>query len=261
MNVTRQTRTGNLVVTQDATAGAPKPPHTTLLDVVYVVRPGTNNESLRYSLRSLVNMPHGNVYISGGQPEWLHGTRGVVKDVGDMELPDQEDSNLNLYLAAGVPEVSENFIFMNDDFFIMEPITELDDFHQGSLDAKIASYRTDNRFHQAYSLITTKRELIKRGLGPDLLSYELHLPMVFNKAKLMGMFNSWQEPLFALRPRTMYGNLYNLKGVNTSDAKDSTNPEAKFLSSGTDFDISLAGERVRARFPRPGAYEPPAITG
>ena len=239
------------------TASLANPPHATLLDVVYVVREGKDNESLRYSLRSLANLTHGKVYISGGKPDWVINVGHIKKDV-EMEMPDQEDSNLNLYLATGIPEISENFVFMNDDFFIMRP-GDLPYMHQGSLDDRIRAYRSDHRFHQAYSLIKTKQELIRRGYGPQLFSYELHMPMVFNKARLRKMFDSWGEPLFALRPRTMYGNMYKLNGVNTPDAKNSINPEERFLSTGSDFDISIAGDRVRSRFNQQSTYESTAI--
>lgn len=249
----RQTRTGNLVVTQAETAGAPH--LNNLLDVVYVVRDDdASNESLRYSLRSLINLPHRNVYISGGKPSWIKNCYHVAKDIGDMEIPEQEDSNLNLYLATTVPTLSDDFIFMNDDFFIMKPTESIEVMHQGSLDDRIAQYKSDHRFHQAYSLIKTREVLLRYGCQ-NLLSYELHMPMIFNKRKLWALFQDWEEPLFALRPRTMYGNLYKINGVNTLDAKNSTNPEERFISTGADFDISIAGELVHAKFTRPSSYE------
>lgn len=256
VDVTMQTRTGNHLVTGAETAASLSLKD---LDVVYVVRPGENNESLRYSLRSLANMPHRKVYLSGECPKWADGVYVVAKD-SDMEMPEQEDSNLNLFVAARQQDVSDNFIFMNDDFFIMEPTSEIPVMHQGDLDQRIITYKADHRFHQAYSLIKTKQALIRRGFGPQLLSYELHMPMIFNKKLLLRMFADWDQPLFALRPRTMYGNMYKLNGEFTTDAKNSINPEARFLSTGVDFDISLAGERVRNQFRGPGTYEPPTIS-
>lgn len=249
-NVTAQTRTG-------------KPPamdgrdRSATLDIVYVVRPGAENESLRYSLRSLTNLAHGKVYISGGMPPWCRDVYHIIKEV-DQELPDQEDSNLNLLLAALDPDLSENFILMNDDFFIMQK-GDLPFMHQGPLQARIDQYRVGNRYHQAYSLIRTQGVLADLGIPPEeQLSYELHIPMVMNKANVIHMFNVWKETgleLFALRPRTMYGNLYKINGVNTQDAKETADPKARFLSTGVDFDISLTGDIVRAKFRNKGAYE------
>jgi len=264
-NVKRQTRAGNPVVTQAGTAGAPN--HLTDLDVVYVVREGETNESLIYSLRSLDNIPHGKVFISGGCPPELKGVYHIQKDAGGMEMPDQEDSNLNLFLASINPDLSDDFIFMNDDFFILKKLPEIPVMHQGSLDERIAAYRSDNRFHQAYSLIRTRDVLMTlNNYNPaePLLSYELHMPMVMNKYKLAYMFEMWRSlglELFALRPRTMYGNMYKLKGVNTRDAKNTVDTEGRFTSTGVDFDISLAGDIVRREFSKPGAYEQAYISG
>ena len=41
-------------------------------DVVYCVKDDPDNEELRYSLRSLKNLPHQKVWIYGGGPKWLN---------------------------------------------------------------------------------------------------------------------------------------------------------------------------------------------
>ena len=46
-------------------------------DIVYVVRPGERNEELRYSLRSLSNLPHGRVWIAGYMPKWVTGVEHI----------------------------------------------------------------------------------------------------------------------------------------------------------------------------------------
>lgn len=255
MDVKPQTREGNPAAMLDETSAAPSSPHTPL-DVVYVTREGGDTESLRYSLRSLANIPHGTVWISGGLPSWCGNVNHIYKDLEGNEVPEQEDSNLNLYQACLVPTLSEQFIFMNDDFFIMQPMEAIPTMHQGSLDAVIERYKTGNRFHQAYSLVKTKQELMRLGFAPgELLSYELHMPMIFSKSKVIEMFQEYPQPLFALRPRTMYGNKYKLKGAYQEDAKDTPNQEVALLSTGADFAISLTGERVRARFRTPSAHE------
>ena len=39
------------------------------MDLVYLVRPGEQNEELRWSLRSLVNLPHERVFEVGSHVE------------------------------------------------------------------------------------------------------------------------------------------------------------------------------------------------
>lgn len=249
MEVTGQTRTGNPAVMPDETAALSS------CDVVFVVRPGERNEALRYSLRSLKNLPHRKVYIVGYVPSWVRNVVPVFRDQSNQA--DQENSNANLLTATLQPELSDDFVFMNDDFFVLQPTDELSAMHQGPLDARIRAYRSGERMHQAYSLITTKRELLRLGWPPDTLSsYELHLPMLLNKQKLWRLFDYWLNyrhlPLFALRPRTLYGNVYKLNGSITQDAKGSADPQGQFTSTTTGFsgpDAALVQSRFSTRSP------------
>lgn len=225
------------------------------MDIVYPVGPG-RHEELRYSLRSLENIPHDKVWLVGDPPAWSQQTNNLRRD--QSNLPPQSNSNANLFYAALQDDLSDDFIFMNTDFFIMQPTETVPNMHMGSLDDLIQRYETGNRFHQAYSLITTRNWLLKHGYGPDLLSYELHMPMVFNKHKVVQLIRDFTktQALFTLRPRTCYGNAYNLNGEMVNDAKNSSDTEACFIS-GTDFGADdRAAKLVRQRFTNPGPYEP-----
>lgn len=252
MNVTGQTRAGNQAVMSDGTA-SPRP-DLSKCDVVYVVRPGEDNEELRFSLRSLVNLPHRRVYIAGYVPTWCVNVFPVWTDQKDK--PDQENSNANLKAALQDLELSDDFVFMNDDFFITEPVTDIPALHQGPLDERIATYRTGGRMHQAYSLMTTRRALRQVPSAPDeLLSYELHMPMLMNKRRAQLMFKLWRANLQGLRPRTLYGNLYHISGKETQDAKGITESQEHFISSIRNVRSDAIWELLRQRFPTPCKYE------
>lgn len=224
------------------------------MDVVYVVRPGDTNESLRYSLRSLKNIPHDNVFIAGYRPYWV---RNVVASERDQEnVPDLENVNKNLILTILDPRLSDYFILMNDDFFIMEEMDHIPVLHQGPLQERIDTYKSDNRFHQAYSLVKTQQRLQELGVAPeDMRSFELHVPMVFHKEKLLRMYMQSAYPLFAIRPRTLYGNLYDCQGEKSYDVKESIDEKSPFLSAGRDFESSPTGRIVKERFTDPSPYE------
>lgn len=230
------------------------------MDVVYVVRPGDDNEDLRYSLRSLANLPHRHVFIVGHCPEWVAGVRKFETDQANR--PDQENSNNNLRIAADSPFLSDNFIFMNDDFMIMQPVTKAPVLHQGSLDERIEAYKSNNRMHQAFSLIATRTELRRLIPTAPLLSYELHMPMTFNRAKVQQMFKLWAttgRPLFSLRPRTFYGNLYQIEGELTQDAKTTSRQESsQYISTVSNTGDSDCWRYIRERFTSPSHYERPA---
>ena len=249
ISVTAQTRTGNLAVMSDETAGL----HLSQCDVVYVVRAEETNEDLRHSLRSLANLPHAKVYIAGYCPSWVRNAIAVPRD--QEKQSNQENSNLNLLAAASLEDLSDNFIFMNDDFFIMQPSPELPLMHMGPLDDIITRYKSNNRMGQAWSLIATRDELRRVVPDRELLAYELHMPMVMNKYKVREMFDGWKRSVMALRPRTYYGNLYGKEGVITEDAKEVPDASKPYISTAYGEYGSPTHELVRATFSAACNYE------
>jgi hypothetical protein len=221
------------------------------MDIVYVVRQGDKNETLRYSLRSLKNLPHDKVFISGYTPSWVKGVISLNRSQGGYS--DLENSTLNLKGAIAQPDLSDDFILMMDDVFITRP-TDVDFYYHGTLDDKIASYKSSGNMGQAISLVATKNWLKSRGYD-GLHNFELHFPYRFNKQKLQVMFDVWDRPLLELRPRTCYGNLYNINGQEANDAKDSTNTENSYISAGRDFDTSETGRLIRSIFTDRSPYE------
>lgn len=229
-------------------------------DVVYPVKATPDgNEELRYSLRSLVNLPHRRVFIIGDRPKWCVN---VIHAASPQTGPELSNVNAALKLVANTEALSDDFVYMNDDFFIMRPTDKIEPGYQMELLDRIDIYKRRKKWLQAYSLITTRKRLVELGLI-GLKSYELHTPMMLNKANLRAMYELCADmPLFAIRPKTMYGNLYNISGVQTDDVKnpieDTQEAHATKLYLSTDEDTfahSTAGELIRTKFPNPCAYE------
>lgn len=249
MSVKVQTRTGNRAVMRGGTAAL----DLSKMDVVYVVRAEESNDDLRYSLRSLANLPHRKVFIAGYVPAWLRLVVPVYRD--QEKQSNQENSNLNLLEACKREDLSDNFIFMNDDFFIVEKLKRMHMLNQGPLDDIIARYKSGNRMGQAWSLIATRDYLQKAFPGKELLSYELHTPMVMNKRAVLHMFEHWPRPVMALRPRTFYGNVYSEEGVETTDVKTTSWKEGPYVSTVYGETDDPAHNRIRATFSTPSKYE------
>lgn len=223
------------------------------MDVLYAVRTGDDNEELRYSLRSLMNLPHDHVFIAGHRPKWVINTIHIP--TSQEHKPDLTNVNNALIAACMSNALSDDFVFMNDDFFICQPVQGIEPMHQGGLNARIEGYKK-TAYLQAYSLIKTREKLLHLGYNAPL-SYELHMPMVFNKKKLLDMYELCVDlELFALRPRTLYGNLYTTNGAYKDDVKNTDETEQTFLSSDEfSFEISLLGEKIRNTFKTPSPYE------
>lgn len=222
------------------------------MDVVYLCRPG-ENEELRYSLRSLVNMPHDQVWIFGGMPDWVRGVRWY-------QLPQwgakYETTFRNLAEAVEHPEVSDPFILMNDDFYIMRKGGTPPAMNRGTIRDVLAEH-TSRGIDSTYTrgMIETLDRLEANGY-PEPLSFELHVPLVIQKQHMrtaLELLAGLHRP----HPRTAYAAIAGLRGRHIRDVKvygQGTIPDGRFLSSQDDtFPIILP--LLRETFPKPSRHE------
>lgn len=179
------------------------------MDYVYICRPG-DNEELRYSIRSVVkNTPCDSIWLIGGKPDWYKGNYVIVEDIGN-----KFENIQNCYkVISQIGAISDKFVLMNDDFFIMKPIGEMPIFHGGKLIDKIDRYTVD-KGHNKYTriLLQAHKRLLKQGIK-DPLDYDIHLPLVVEKAAIDYFIDQ------SLAPRSIYGNLYNIGGQEINDVK------------------------------------------
>ena len=230
------------------------------MDIVYFVRGGEENDELKYSLRSLANLPHGTVHIVGYKPSWVTNVNHieVIQDKGGKNL----NTTHNMLVAAQSDDISENFILMNDDFFIMKPLSELPHYNRGSIE-KVAEYyrQLDSMYYRG--MLDTREYMEKLGIKSSL-SYELHIPMIFNKKNVIKMFEQYykdQPPVAILHKRTLYGNMFNYGGKEIKDVKVYTNDgqtdrESTFLSTQDDaWEYSKIGRFIRRQFKEKCQYE------
>lgn len=230
------------------------------LDIVYVLRDDRENSEFRYSLRSLTNLPHSRVWVYGACPSWAMGVfhqptiqQGVKwKNTSDM-----------LYRMAFNEHLSDNFIYFNDDFFIMHPIDELEYYYTGTLGERADSVKVRSGAIMYYSRygqqLKACEEHLKRN-KLDTLNYELHIPMIFNRKKLASCIKKLPDRGFGAR-RSLYGNTYEIGGTERGDCKyyeitDKLNPKDTFASTtNMTFKHGLVGKQIREKFKEKCEYE------
>jgi hypothetical protein len=178
------------------------------MDFVYICRNG-ENEELRYSIRSLVkNFDNINLWVVGGKPNWYIGNFIDVYDTGN------KFTNINNCYSAILNElkISDEFVLMNDDFFILKP-EEKYEYHSGFLIDKIISHSNQyGNTAYARALNGALRELKKIGVSKPL-NYDIHTPMTLKKALLADVLG------LSLAPRSMYGNLFIKDSISIDDVK------------------------------------------
>ena len=176
------------------------------MDIVIPYTKSTSEE-LKYCLRSLKNIEHNSVFICGDKPDFISDeviylprkTRGKTT---------QHDCELNLRLALEDDRLSDKFIYMNDDFFILKKIAKLPHYQNGNIRALIKS-RPERQFLKHNNALAETAKYLKTFDNP--LSFELHIPMVMNKLDRLEISNDILPILESgkiVLPRSIYGNIF-----------------------------------------------------
>lgn len=225
------------------------------LDIVYVLKESKENEEIRYSLRSLKNLPHGKVWIFGYIPKW-------VKNVEERPMS-QKGSNKwektadSMWAIVNEKELSENFILFNDDFFVITPQKELPYYYDRTLNDRVGDFFR-KRMVSSYMVRLLKAEDALKNAGKETKNYELHLPMIFNKEKFKKL---WELYPGIGAKRTLYGNEYNVGGKQRQDVKiyqtyGGINRRLDYISTADNsFKVGEAGRQIRRLFPDKCEYE------
>lgn len=239
------------------------------IDIVYLVKndPENDSEELRYSLRSLSNLPHGNVFIVGEKPDWVQNVTFIPVA---QDKTKQENVLANMIAAANDSRVSNDFILMNDDFFIMKKLPHLPNMHFGLMQDSIRAY--EKRYPEGSEYINSLKKvndvLLERGIVAPI-SYELHTPMMLNRYSVLDMLST-KEQLHQMR--SYYGNMYHVGGMKADDVKLFIDPQhnptvyndnpVKYMdeqillsATGGSFKRGIAGEYIRAKFTEKSIYE------
>lgn len=184
------------------------------LDVFYPVLPTVDdNLELRYSLRSLANMPHGKVFIYTSKPiKWL--SNEVIQVPAEI-LSSNKFCRVNkkIELACRNEQISENFVLMNDDFFILKPIKTLPYYADANKPTLAARSEGSNPL---YGQQLKEAESCLMAAGKPCTNFEMHMPLVVNKAKMLSTIKL--RPTNGAR-RSLYCNLNGCEPTLVNDCK------------------------------------------
>jgi hypothetical protein len=169
------------------------------------------NEELKYSIRSVhENYPCKNVWVVGGRPAWYIGNYVRIPSSSTK----YKNARQNLRAIVHNKDISDSFVLMNDDFYILEKINEPEIFHGGYLSKKVEEYQKVYPSSSYTRLLTNTLIGLKSKYGiQDPLDYELHVPMQMDKKGLSEVL------LSNMLWRSLYGNINNLGGREIDDVK------------------------------------------
>jgi hypothetical protein len=197
-----------------------------MIDIIYPLGSGSkwNNNELRYSLRSIEKHIKNfrNVYIIGECPDWIikrSETEGAFIN-GVTHIPFEESGHASknimekILAACDQQDISEEFLFMNDDIFLMEDIdaASFPFYYDRNVVNHLSVYAN---YYNEY-IKATHSELIGSGLNTKY--FDIHVPIRYNKKlfpEVMDQFDFNKK----LIVKSVYCNALNIQGEQRSDCK------------------------------------------
>lgn len=220
------------------------------MDVLYYIGRGSHyqNRELRYSLRALQQhcKDIGNVWVVGNKPPFL------ADNVRYLWIEDGGEWWQNAYhktMAAIEAGISENFLLMNDDFFMLKDFeaATYPYYHRG-----IIPDTALNKYQQA--IVNTKR--ILERIGATTFHYGVHCPMRINteKYKQLARFYDDKGQGQPVSARCLYGNLF-CTGKQVADCKHATLKSSVTGCWSSQDWAKDALEELKKMYPHPSRWE------
>jgi hypothetical protein len=179
-----------------------------------------NNDELRFALRSLHNyapwIRRIHIFTNCRPPAWLDTAHDKIVFVSHADvmppgiLPTFNSHVIESYLHD-IPGLSEHFLYLNDDFFVMKPARPADFFHQaGQSYARLEDYGVvsgtcDAADPDYMNAARSGADLIREALGFVPTQLHRHVPYALRKSVLSEMERLWQAPYAAFRINAFRG--------------------------------------------------------
>lgn len=177
------------------------------------------------------NVPHRNIYVV---EDYESSRYSYISHINQIQKLDWALKNLDL---------TEEFYLFNDDFFILEPVQDIPYMHRGTLSDHITS-----RPHGQYS---RNLRITRDWINEDALSYEVHVPFLFNRETLRVLIESLRHGIESGKCpfiRSWYGNCAKVGGVQILDVKNVENYESYTYLSTTEQSFKRGiGEYIRGK--------------
>lgn len=253
------------------------------MDLVYFYRHVHPHETaratdeLRYSLRTMVENygALGEVHVFGGRAPWFssHVNHYPVRQ-GYTKHENTHRIWRHIASAAATGYLPDEFLIMNDDFFLMCPLDHVPHYVSGTLDAWIAQRHLSSNIVET---VDRTRAMIAALGGPpaaELLGFERHVPLVVHGPTLARIWpgvDEWTRGgrgTHVIAKRSAYGNLAGIsdvevmpddcKIINTGDPI----PTGPWVSTSDDAfmlrNTHPIGQQIRMTYARATRFEAPA---
>jgi hypothetical protein len=238
-------------------------------DLVYILGKESawlNNE-LRYSLRSVEKYlkNYRKVFVFGECPHFLD-TNNIIH-VPNADTSHDKAVNIKNKLVAicSHADVSEDFMFFNDDYFLMGDVDASNYEYQYKCDLNHSA--SINRTIYREHVLSTIDVLKEKGLC--LNNFDTHKPIIYNKEKLMGVIFQYRwDRKFNYVMRSLYCNTLGIEGVLAPDCKINIPMPLQRWKDKTKVDCFSISDRainlnfktfIDTEFHHPSVFEKPSL--
>lgn len=157
-----------------------------MTDVVYVLGSGSsmNNLELAYSLASVERYlgDYRNIYVIGNHPGFEGNFIHIPAEDKSYKLK-QLNIRKKIEIACEHPDISDPFLFMNDDHILLTPILCSDfKYYYNTNLAKMWLGKRKNG-HYKLALHNTLVTLSEKDL--PIKHYDIHIPILYHKEKFL----------------------------------------------------------------------------
>lgn len=201
-----------------------------MIDIVYpYLHKKAKWEELRYSLRSLETNFAGKyrlVIIGDQLPDWMK-TNDVllIRHTRDeyADFTNTFDANRKMLEIINHPAISDSFICMYDDIYLLKPVTELgirywnSEYYYDVYQERKGNYfpkETTSSSNYQITLNRTVNALFDAGINP-VYNFETHLPRYVVKNLMKSVFEEFDPVESRLQRFTLYGNYLVRIGYNS----------------------------------------------
>lgn len=208
----------------------------------------SDTDELKYSMRSAIqNLGLKRVILVGDCPKWFVPSLNAIYVPSVMSRNDSFTrawvpwQHMQNFIRSGVHD--GEFLLFNDDFFILQPITEWVDFHRDPIDYEDRVAKSNRIYNNR-----ERRALISLGIDPNKgYHYNMHIPMRMHTDQLKQTLMFWNSLLNKdVEFRTTYGNMHLKDTPEMVDVK--YRPNEVFFSGGDRW-WKMNGDSIKRLFP------------
>lgn len=229
-----------------------------MIDIVYPIGKKSywNDREIIFSLRSvekhLSNV--GKVWIVGRVPEGVTN----IHHIPAQDTYPVPDTNImhKVLKACEHPEVSDPFLFFNDDHYILKDFdtTQFPNFYEGTLQEYVHRRGTDGYGQRARNTLAL---LEAKGLPTKY--FDVHFPILYSKQGFIdhvvrNIQHENEKHGYILK--SLYGNGMQLEGTDVKDCKSAIAPSERAVCFSTTPRVSAAVHQfLKFKFNDPSRYE------